>query len=64
MSARKPLSRLSADSPEAGVSKPYVEPALAGDNKAFDLVESCLPRMTLKVSMCRSVLKRSSKAYL
>lgn len=36
MSARKPLSGLSADSPKAGVSKPYVEPALAGDNKAFD----------------------------
>jgi len=27
---------LSADNPGAGVNKPYVEPALAGDNKAFD----------------------------
>ena len=30
-------SGLSADNPGAGVNKPYVEPALAGDNKAFDL---------------------------
>ena len=29
-------SGLSADNPGAGVNKPYVEPALAGDNKAFD----------------------------
>ena len=27
---------MSADNPGAGVNKPYVEPALAGDNKAFD----------------------------
>ena len=30
-------SGLSADNPGAGVNKPYVEPAFAGDNKAFDL---------------------------
>ena len=29
-------SGLSADNSGAGVNKPYVEPALAGDNKAFD----------------------------
>lgn len=27
---------MSADNPGAGVNKPYVEPALAGDNEAFD----------------------------
>ena len=34
--AKSATSGLSADNPGAGVNKPYVEPAFAGDNKAFD----------------------------
>ena len=47
---------MSADNPGAGVNKPYVEPAFAGDNKAFDLSRE------LFTSVAQSKLTPSSAA--
>ena len=40
-------SGLSADNSGAGVNKPYVEPALAGDNKAFDFSRELFTKFKL-----------------